>query len=454
MKFIAEKISDIFGYHHCYKNDADFDGRVFSPSILRLDNGDLLATCDVAGKSISKIEKNIANLKGEFSRCSTPGGVLLGKIFRSVDNGYSWKHVEDFPFRHARLFQAGSFTYVIGELDDICIMGSYDGGKTWFRDKRGNTVFKLTQGETWHAAPTNVWEEDDHIYLAMERMDYNGIEGWNVAGLSPVVLKAYKHSLLTDPRVWTMADSKPFCELTSLYRSGKHFGIPRQKSLTLGPYVRGERFFGPQGWLETNVVRIMDHRHIWHDEEYPSIHILMRAHTGAANIALLMRVRENHEGSEPEMETLFQFVENSSCAQTYINLPGGHLKFHLLYDPITKMYWNAHNVAVNSGLKTECLSEKVDHYANNERHILGLSFSPNLIDWHFAGLIDVGGTPGTPNPREARSYPSMVFNGNDLSVVVRSGSPQARNTTKTDMMSYYNISNFRQYAEPWASLTI
>ena len=75
---------------------------------------------------------------------------------------------------------------------------------------------------------------------------------------------------------------------------------------------------------------------------------------------------------------------------------------------------------------------------NNERHIFGLYFSRNCIDWCFAGVVARGETP-----QQARHYASMVVVSEDLLVLARSGDARAHSAHDGNLITLHKVRSFR-----------
>ena len=114
-------------------------GKVFcySPGLVRLDSGRLVATLDLGGPGVPK-------LPGPKAPKCTEAGTWQGKILTSDDGGQHWTPRLDFPFVHARPFSAGKSLYVLGHDTDLQIIRSDDGGETW------TPTTALTTGQKWH----------------------------------------------------------------------------------------------------------------------------------------------------------------------------------------------------------------------------------------------------------------------------------------------------------------
>ena len=107
----------------------------------------------------------------------------------------------------------------------------------------------------------------------------------------------------------------------------------------------------------------------------------------------------------------------------FAHIPGADLKFYVLYDPDSKLYWLLHS-QIDGRMK--------------DRRRLALSFSPDLLHWTFAGLVAVG-----PADNAARHYATMIIHGDDLLIVSRSGDEHAKNAHDGNIVTYHRVKDFR-----------
>ncbi len=368
-----------------------------------------------------------------------PGGRLIatynlrrGYIATSDDRGQTWQARGNFPFRHARPFTAGDTVYILGQAGDLMIIRSDDKGETW------SDPVKLTEGQRWHQAPSNVHYANGNVYLVMERQDTPaGFTGWAVKHLAPVLLRASVSDNLTRRESWTFASELFFRDVFDPDQV-RWFGIPFYPHHPDRQTVfANNRRMSPPGWLEANVVKITDPAHFWHDPEERTFHLLLRANTGMTNIGALAKVVENADGS---MTTMLERAPSGEEI-LFLPLPGGQMKFHILRDDETELYWLLSSQSSDSMTRPEHLGPDRFGLADNERHRLQLHFSTNAVDWMFAGMVAIGETP-----RHARHYASMVIDGDDLHVLSRSGDEHARSAHNTNLITFHTISNFRDLA--------
>lgn len=115
------------------------------------------------------------------------------------------------------------------------------------------------------------------------------------------------------------------------------------------------------------------------------------------------------------------------------------MRFHVLYDEVTRLYWLLSSQATDSMTRADRLPENRYNLPNNERHRLQLHFSRNMVDWCFAGLVAVGDTP-----QQARHYASMAIDGENLCVLSRSGDSRAHSAHDGNLITFHTVKDFRK----------
>lgn len=404
----------------------------YSPGITRLESGRLVATIDVGGPGV-------ADLPGVKWKRGANGWSWQGRVYTSDDAGRTWAQRTEFPFMHARPFVAGRSLYVLGHAGDLTIIRSGDGGETWSAPAR------LSEGQLWHQAPCNVHHANGCVYLVMERRITSDIKSWYVGELAPVLMRGRIDDDLTRQENWTLASELSFRDALPEAETDpaiELFGVP----FFSAPYPRGStpapgRNCAPLGWLEANVVQFTDPDHVWHDPSGKTFHLWMRAHTGGTNYACIAKVVEQSDapGTGP-METMLETVP-SGKTMLYAPCPGGQMKFHVLYDELTKLYWLLSTQATDSMIRPDRMPADRYNLPNNERRRLQLHFSKNMIDWCFAGLVAVG-----PVEHASRHYASLAIDGDDLVVLSRSGDQRAKSPHDGNLITFHRVQNFRELA--------
>ena len=391
--------------------------QLFDPAIVRLPSGRLVASYSQGGDT--------AELNEPYLR-----------VFTSDDGGQTWVVRKNFSaserIAHGRLFTAGSRLYLMGKAVNARIAASDDNGETW-----GPSVY-LTGNQHWESTPANVWKKDGFVYVAMERA-VDEISAWAPSVFAPVVWRARESDDLTRRESWTQSSEIVFRDLIPGFRENNleidSFGVPffAQAYPTSNP-VGGTRRFHPMGWLEAGIVQVVDPNHVWHDESGRTLHLLMRANTGRANYAALLKVTEQPDGTM--ISSLEQAPDGNSLL--FLPLPGGQMKFHVIYDEQTQLYWLLGSQSTDSMRRAELLPE--DRYALpcEERHRLVLHFSRNLVDWRFAGVVAIG-----DGNRQARHYACMDIDGDDLVILSRSGDVRAIDAHNGNIITFHRVTRFR-----------
>jgi len=392
----------------------------YSPGLARCASGRLVATLDLGGPGVGKLPGRKAKRGNRFWQ---------GKLFTSDDRGKTWTNRMDFPFLHARPFVAGRSLYVLGHANDLMVMRSDDWGETWSEPVR------LTEGEHWHQAPCNVHYAKGNVYLVMEKRVYSDVRGWYVSEMAPVLMRAKVGADLTRRESWTFGSELVFRDAVPT-GALDYFGVPFFKTHPKkGAVIAPGRHCAPIGWLEANVVQFVDPDHYWYDPRGRTFHLWMRAHTGWTGVAAIAKVVENDDGS---MTTMLEKAPSGKKV-VYVPCPGGQMKFHILYDEVTKLYWLLSSQATDSMTRAERLPPERYNLPNNERHRLQLHFSRNCIDWCFAGIVAIG-----PSPKQSRHYASMAIDGDELHILSRSGDRRARNAHDGNFISFHTVKDFRK----------
>jgi hypothetical protein len=251
---------------------------------------------------------------------------------------------------------------------------------------------------------------------------------------APVLMRGKTTDDLTRREHWAFASELVFRETVQQDKMD-YFGVPffnpsSQQAIHVG---QGRRCV-PMGWQEPNVIQIKDPDHYWYDPDESTFHLIMRAHTGGTGYAAIVKVVEQPDGM---MQTMMETAPSGKNF-VYAPCPGGQMKFHILYDETTRLYWLLSTQVTDSMTRADRLPPERYNLPNNERRRLQLHFSKNCIDWCFAGIVAQGDTE-----KQSRHYASMVIEGDDLHILSRSGDENAFDAHQTNFISYHTIRNFR-----------
>lgn len=317
------------------------------------------------------------------------------RVLLSDDKGKTWRETPArIPMMHEILFKAGGSLYMIGHSGRLLITRSDDNGETW------SEPAVLCPEPRWHQSCTAVDVYDGKVTLVYEKWV---AEKHKWPGVGPVLMQAREDTDLTDPSNWKFSELyNPDDDMEAARPSGIPVNAP-----------------GAPGMLETNVIRVHNPANPFYDATGKSVALLARASTGFPDIGVMLKGYEREDGSL----SIGRFRKNEGEVY-FVHIPGGDLKFHILYDPESRLYWLLHS--------------QIDGRMNYRRR-LALSYSPDLLRWTFAGLVAVG-----PTDHSARHYATMIQDGDDLFIVSRSGDERARTAHDGNIVTFHRIKDFRK----------
>lgn len=317
------------------------------------------------------------------------------RVLLSDDKGRTWRETPArIPMMHEILFKAGGSLYMIGHSGRLLITRSDDNGETW------SEPAVLCPEPRWHQSCTAVDVYDGKVTLVYEKWV---AEKHKWPGVGPVLMQAREDADLTDPSNWKFSELyNPDDDMEAARPSGIPVNAP-----------------GAPGMLETNVIRVHNPANPFFDATGKSVALLARASTGFPDIGVMLKGYEREDGSL----AIGRFRKNEGEVY-FVHIPGGDLKFHILYDPESRLYWLLHS--------------QIDGRMNYRRR-LALSYSPDLLRWTFAGLVAVG-----PTDHSARHYATMIQDGDDLFIVSRSGDERARTAHDGNIVTFHRIKDFRK----------
>ncbi|MCH2375205.1 MAG: hypothetical protein MK538_13540 [Planctomycetes bacterium] len=314
---------------------------------------------------------------------STKGGWTAGPsnthIHSSEDGGLTWRPLTKLPYATAIPWAHGDALYLFAcragttyRNDDLLLLRSDDGGSSWTAP---STLFK---GHFWNCHCGMV-QRPDRIYASV--CQFYGSEGTEPR--SPVVIAGDLTRDPLDPAAWRMSDRPPFP------------GIPR----TLGPSYDA-------GWLEQSVIDVKG-----------DLQVVCRVRRGTSitNLGAILHLRDDEQSMK------LKFFK-------YQAIPGGHMKFSIIYDDISGLFWMPANPATK--------------YA--DRRFLMLYHSLDGMNWLPAGCI-----AAARSLNESFMYPYSMVDGNDLITISRTSSG-ADGMHNADYATFHRVKNFRELALPLA----
>ncbi|MEZ4618709.1 MAG: sialidase family protein [Caldilineaceae bacterium] len=262
-----------------------------SPSLVRLPNGDLLATHDYFGPGCPR------NHEAEEH---------LTSVYRSADDGATWINVTHIANAYwGSLFVHRGSVYHLGtsqQYGSIVIRRSDDNGNTWSHpaDETGGLLFRggsMRVAPNYHCAPVPVVEHNGRLYRAFEDCDPCV---WG-SGFRALVISAPIDADLLQASSWTMSNKLSF-------------------DPAWVPAAWGE--VPVPGWLEGNVA-VAPNGEVWN--------ILRVNSKPAVDKGAIVKVSTDghHVSFDP--------------ATGFIDFPGGMSKFTIRYDAVSGHYFTLSN---------------------------------------------------------------------------------------------------------------
>lgn len=361
---------------------------LYTPAIAEGFDGRFVVAVDYGGPGTSALD----GPKSDFG--DYPAGNQI-RVLLSDDRGAHWRETSArIPMMHEILFKAGESLYMVGHSRRLLITRSDDNGETW------SPPAVLCAEGRWHQSCTSVDVHDSKVTLVYERWISDG-HLW--PGVGPVLMQAPVDADLTLASNWKFS---PLYDPDPAMEAARPAGLPLDEP-------------GRPGLLETNVVRVVDPARPFYDSLGRSVVLLSRANAGMPDIGVMLRGRELEDGS-----LVIDRWPRKSGEVLFAHIPGGHLKFHLVYDSESGLFWLLHSQS--DGIM-------------QERRRLALSYSPDLLRWTFAGLVAIG-----PTDHSARHYATMIIDGNDLCIVSRSGDEHARTAHDGNIVTFHRVKDFRR----------
>ena len=354
-----------------------------SPSIIRLDSGDLLATHDYFGPGCA------LNHEAEEHLLS---------VCRSRDDGGSWHNLTHVAGQYwSTLFKHGGGLYLLGtsqQYGSIVIRRSEDGGNTWTHpaDEKSGLLFRggpFREPPNYHCAPVPVLIKDGRLYRAFE--DCSPCL-WG-RGFQALVISAPEEADLLDAANWTMSNKLPF----------EPEWVPKDWGAVENP-----------GWLEGNVLESPDGS---------IVNVLRFNSTPLVDRAAITSVSD--EGRRLSFESPDGFIE----------FPGGMTKFTIRFDPQTRRYLTLSNNNTDPAYASQrnllCLNASGDlrHW---ERRKTLLEDDSDLTHEESMRLTGF-------------QYVDWHFDGEDLLYLVRTAYDGTHNFHDANRITFHRLNAFRSY---------
>lgn len=353
-----------------------------SPSVIRLDNGDFLATHDYFGPGCPKNHENEEHLTS---------------FYRSSDDGKTWTNVTHIANAFwSNLFKRKDAIYLLGtsqQYGSIVIRRSEDNGNTWThpKDEKTGLLFRggpFREPPNYHCAPVPILKKNGRIYRAFE--DCTPCH-WGT-GFQSLVISTNENTDLLDASSWTMSNKLPY-----------------ELSWTPEEWGTLER----PGWLEGNVVETPNGE-MWN--------ILRFNSTPVVDKAAIVKVSDDGKSISFDPKTDF------------IDFPGGMTKFTIRRDSVTKLYLTLSNNNTDPAWPSQRnvlslhVSECLTHW-NHKKTLL----KDDLDLSHEESMRQTG-----------FQYVDWQFDGEDIIYIVRVAYDGAHNFHDAKRITFHKLKNFRK----------
>ena len=353
-----------------------------SPSIVRLENGDLLVTHDYFGKGCPR------NHEAEEH---------LTSVYRSSDDGAGWTNVTHVAGAFwSNLFLHHGALYLLGtsqQYGSIVIRRSTDNGYTWTHPVDGRSGLISRGGPfrdppNYHCAPMPVLSKGGRLYRAFEDNDPCD---WP-RGFRSLVVSIDEEADLLDASSWTLSNK-----------------------LVYDPAWTPAAGCAPHrpGWLEGNLVEAPDGE-LWN---------ILRMHSDPVpDKAAMVKVEDDGRRVSFDPDTGF------------IDFPGGMTKFSIRHDRGTGLYLTLsnNNTDPQHAGQRNVLSLHCSADLRNWRHVRtlieddsGLSHQDSI---RFTGF----------------QYVDWQFDGDDIIYIVRMAYKGAHSFHDANRVTFHRIEGYRR----------
>jgi hypothetical protein len=368
-------------------HNPDPERYVEGPGLARLADGTLLAVVPVVPRD-----------EWSAARRATQSRV---HVVRSGDAGRTWQAASELPYYSAAPFVHRDALYLFANKggtrvrnDDLLLLKSTDGGQTW------SASVTLFTGHFWNCH-TGMVQRPDRIYWATDDLALGKNRG-------PRIIAGDLSGDPMNPSAWRLSEPVPFPGVPEALTN------PKFAALT-SPY------------LEPNVIEVQG-----------QLRVLCTVKPKRQSTAGLTAVLDFTDTGGPIALKFTQFHP----------MPGGQLKFCVLWDEQSQMFWATANLVVDSQGAYPWWRENEERgtvryssgLGGNDRRFLMLLYGLDGLNWFQAGCV-----AQAPKVSQSFMYARPVIDGDDLAIIART-SIHAPNQHDADHATFHRVKNFRSLA--------
>ena len=360
-------------------HNPDREQYVEGPGLVRLDDGALVAVVPVVPREEWSKERRLTR--------------SVTHILKSTDGGKSWQTLADLPFYSAAPWTHHGTLYLFANKpgpptarnEDLLILRSSDGGKTWCEP------VTLFNGNYWNCHTAMV-QHEQRIYWAIDDLALGSKRG-------PRLVAGDLSSDILSPASWRISEPVKFP------------GAPKEMF---------DAKFASQSdqYLEPNVIEVNGHVRVLSTVK------IKRQTTG--NVCAVLDATDDGQRLD------LKFTRFNS-------MPGGNLKFCVLWDQASKLYWATSNPPADSENTINVVQDNFKGSAGDRRFLM-LHYSVDALNWFPAGCI-----AAAPRLSQSFMYARPVVDGDDLAIICRS-SVNAPNQHDADNATFHRVRDFRKLA--------
>jgi hypothetical protein len=355
--------------------------------LVRLDDGDLVAVVPVVPRGEWSKQRRAAHSRTH--------------IVRSSDGGQTWHAVAQLPYYSAVPWVHRGDLYLFANKggsqyrnDDLLLLRSRDGGKTW------SDAVTLFQGHFWNCH-TGMVLGDNRLVWAVDDLGLGSKRG-------PRVVAGDLTGDPLDRRAWRMSEPVPFPGVPEALANAKFAELSSQ-------------------YLEPNVIEVQGRLRV--------LATVKPKHQSTAGLCAVLDVHD--DGKQIDLEF-----------SQYHPMPGGQLKFCVLRDEVSKMFWATANLVVDdqgafdwweAGRRRGNFRGD-GRIGGNDRRFLLLLYSLDGLNWFQAGCV-----ARAAKISQSFMYARPVIDGDDLAIIARS-SIDAPNQHDADFATFHRVRHFRRLA--------
>ncbi len=332
-------------------------------------------------------------------------------IVRSIDGGRNWQPpVAELPYFTAAPFVHQGKVHLFAHANaNLVLTRSQDGGTTW-----SDPVTLFDFSPNWYNCQTGMAVRHNRLYWAVGDLHVGDavIQGRKEVPRI-VVVAGDLGSDLMDPESWRKSPHVPW--------PGP--GLPEQ---LLSPDM-SDAPYPSMRMLEPNVLNVGGQLRVLATVKPP-----LQATT---NLCAVFDVADDGEKLD------LSFTQ-------YHPMPGGQLKFCVIWDDVSQMFWATVNLAVDGQDQFE-FKDPAEHggeqpysgaIRGNDRRFLMLFYGIDGLNWFPAGCVARAGRLG-----QSFMYPSHLVDGDDLLVIAWT-SVNGDNRHDADVATFHRVRDFRRLA--------